>query len=394
MMMPDAMLYRNNACVFLRSTLCKGLSQWTTSDEEMIGIQSGAMSTRIVCMPGLYKTDEDSTYNLWPNQNNTDLKINGLAVTLPKTGMDLAPFHNKSAPILDISTIIHKENVLDILVKDGIPNTNRYFAVVVTVAKIVSLPHRFQSMAYVRVLNPSFCFLANEVSCELAKRPAGSYLGARNCSLVDVKRIWTREMNSTMRLYPQTFPDGMDATAILKLTDKIPGLEATDTTLAAHGLTTDVDVESERIGFSLRDPITRALIKVPIRADVCKHVSCFDMETYFALNTKPGARYKCPCCNVLAMPSQLFIDSYQLGILRMLHDGKRKGTRKEVVEAAVRKSQPKNLLGIAEENHVVPDVILDRNIIIDAKGAWTISGEDVPEPRPKRIRKAVDRLVL
>lgn len=77
----------------------------------------------------------------------------------------------------------------------------------------------------------------------------------------------------------------------------------------------------------------------------------------------------------------------------MLHDGKRKGSRIDTFEASIRGGNLLNFLGVMGTPWEAPSVILDRDIVIE-NGGWTISGAEVPEPRPKRARREVDRLVL
>jgi hypothetical protein len=93
------------------------------------------------------------------------------------------------------------------------------------------------------------------------------------------------------------------------------------------------------------------------------------------------------------MPSQLWIDPFALGVLRMLDAGHRKGTFEEVSQAVMVGTSPNFFNLNAQWSPKLPDILLDRNILIN-HGSWTISGPDVPEPRPKRVCKPVDRLVL
>lgn len=65
-------------------------------------------------------------------------------------------------------------------------------------------------------------------------------------------------------------------------------------------------------------------IKIPARGELCKHLDCFDLETYLASN-KQHKRWRCPSCNKRA--HTLFVDSYFSKILELM--------------AAVKQSDPK-----------------------------------------------------
>jgi E3 SUMO-protein ligase PIAS1 len=66
---------------------------------------------------------------------------------------------------------------------------------------------------------------------------------------------------------------------------------------------------------SLRDPITRSRIKTPIKSQKCKHIQCFDGETYVLMNqTKP--KWECPVCNSKIIFGELIFDGYFDDILK------------------------------------------------------------------------------
>lgn len=51
------------------------------------------------------------------------------------------------------------------------------------------------------------------------------------------------------------------------------------------------------IRFSIRDPITMAVLKNPVRGKKCLHLSCFDLNGFLELNKSPsGQRWKCGYC--------------------------------------------------------------------------------------------------
>lgn len=54
-------------------------------------------------------------------------------------------------------------------------------------------------------------------------------------------------------------------------------------------------VEQTAIKVSLKCPITFRRIMLPARGHECKHIQCFDLESYLQLNTERGS-WRCPVC--------------------------------------------------------------------------------------------------
>eukprot|EP00347_Sterkiella_histriomuscorum_P009886 403339497 len=70
------------------------------------------------------------------------------------------------------------------------------------------------------------------------------------------------------------------------------------------------EIETEmahQVSISTLCPITRKPINNPARGELCKHLDCFDLETYINMNHK-AKRWKCPSCNKRA--HVLNIDPY------------------------------------------------------------------------------------
>ncbi|EDO40709.1 predicted protein, partial [Nematostella vectensis] len=57
----------------------------------------------------------------------------------------------------------------------------------------------------------------------------------------------------------------------------------------------DDGVEQTAIKVSLKCPITFRRISLPARGHDCKHIQCFDLESYLRLNCERGS-WKCPVC--------------------------------------------------------------------------------------------------
>ncbi|XP_058152658.1 zinc finger MIZ domain-containing protein 2 isoform X2 [Dasypus novemcinctus] len=73
-------------------------------------------------------------------------------------------------------------------------------------------------------------------------------------------------------------------------------------------------VEQTAIKVSLKCPITFRRIQLPARGHDCRHVQCFDLESYLQLNCERGT-WRCPVCNKTALLEGLEVDQYMLGIL-------------------------------------------------------------------------------
>ena len=65
--------------------------------------------------------------------------------------------------------------------------------------------------------------------------------------------------------------------------------------------------KTEQVTINLADSITMLPISIPARGEVCTHLQCFDLETYFKLNEK-SKRWQCPFCNKRS--SFVMIDTY------------------------------------------------------------------------------------
>ncbi|XP_037084007.1 zinc finger MIZ domain-containing protein 1-like [Pollicipes pollicipes] len=78
-------------------------------------------------------------------------------------------------------------------------------------------------------------------------------------------------------------------------------------------------VEQTAIKISLKCSITYKRITLPARGHDCKHVQCFDLESYLQMNCERGA-WRCPVCNKPAPLEGLEVDQYIWGILNSLQN--------------------------------------------------------------------------
>ncbi|XP_020286659.1 zinc finger MIZ domain-containing protein 1-like isoform X2 [Pseudomyrmex gracilis] len=71
----------------------------------------------------------------------------------------------------------------------------------------------------------------------------------------------------------------------------------------------------EDLKVSLKCPITFKRITLPARGYDCKHIQCFDLESYLQLNSERGT-WRCPVCTKPApLQEGLEVDQYMWGIL-------------------------------------------------------------------------------
>ncbi|MGH0186772.1 UNVERIFIED_CONTAM: hypothetical protein FKN15_022447 [Acipenser sinensis] len=61
------------------------------------------------------------------------------------------------------------------------------------------------------------------------------------------------------------------------------------------GLNGEDGVEQTAIKVSLKCPITFRRIQLPARGHDCRHIQCFDLESYLQLNCERGT-WRCPVC--------------------------------------------------------------------------------------------------
>ena len=79
----------------------------------------------------------------------------------------------------------------------------------------------------------------------------------------------------------------------------------------------DDGVEQTAIKVTLKCPITFRRIVLPARGHDCKHIHCFDLESYLKLNVERGL-WKCPVCSKNAILEGLEVDHYLCQILTTL----------------------------------------------------------------------------
>jgi hypothetical protein len=77
------------------------------------------------------------------------------------------------------------------------------------------------------------------------------------------------------------------------------------------------EVQAVSSKLSVIDPLKLSKIILPGRAVTCKHIECFDLETFLQMNERVR-RWICPICEKPILFSDLRLDCYFLEILRQL----------------------------------------------------------------------------
>ena len=111
----------------------------------------------------------------------------------------------------------------------------------------------------------------------------------------------------------------------------------------------DLIIEDETLSVSIADPFSSAMFEVPIRGADCKHLECFDLETW--LQTRPlkpklngGKRsiggepslvdvWKCPICSLDARPPSLQIDEFFVQVRKTLLEQNEPGVKSITINA-------------------------------------------------------------
>ncbi|CAF0826745.1 unnamed protein product [Brachionus calyciflorus] len=81
----------------------------------------------------------------------------------------------------------------------------------------------------------------------------------------------------------------------------------------------DFEIETNYYKVSLQCPLMKFRIQIPTRATTCKHVQCFDLESFLMMNEKKPT-WLCPVCDQYSPYDTLIIDSLFQDILNKCSD--------------------------------------------------------------------------
>ncbi|XP_055354109.1 uncharacterized protein LOC129599798 isoform X2 [Paramacrobiotus metropolitanus] len=77
----------------------------------------------------------------------------------------------------------------------------------------------------------------------------------------------------------------------------------------------DQDIMAGTRTMNLFCPISKKRIVVPVRGVECRHMQCFDAESFLFMNIGPKAKFCCPLCPKTVVPQDLVVDQFVLEVL-------------------------------------------------------------------------------
>ena len=77
--------------------------------------------------------------------------------------------------------------------------------------------------------------------------------------------------------------------------------------------------------MSLLCPLSRARIEVPARGKMCRHIGCFDLATYLAIQRGAGGRatWVCPMCSQALPMGEIVLDTFVESVIKNTMKGRR-----------------------------------------------------------------------
>lgn len=124
-------------------------------------------------------------------------------------------------------------------------------------------------------------------------------------------KTYTAALYLTKQLYPQ-------GTMIEELKNRSPkSIEETKNEIIKRLTVTDANSDvfvSGELYFSLKCPLSKTRIKLPVKSVECTHLQCFD-ACMFILLYERKQKWKCPICSLPCPFNKLQVDCYFLDIL-------------------------------------------------------------------------------
>lgn len=88
-----------------------------------------------------------------------------------------------------------------------------------------------------------------------------------------------------------------------------------------HSLSLEGDDEQFREGegrlsVTLIDPVSKTLIRTPVRGKCCRHFQCCDLENFIHLHSVPSSNWQCPVCSSFVSFQDLEVCGFTIHLLR------------------------------------------------------------------------------
>jgi len=134
----------------------------------------------------------------------------------------------------------------------------------------------------------------------------------------------------------------------------------------------DDNLEQTNQKVSLRCPLTFKRIGLPARGHDCRHIQCFDLESYLKLNCEKGL-WKCPVCNKPALLEGLEVDQFMWSIIQH-------SSCTEAEEVQVDSQANVKPIFLKTEGGTIQDVkpILASSIKVASMAAWELPNSKSP----------------
>lgn len=116
------------------------------------------------------------------------------------------------------------------------------------------------------------------------------------------------------RISVRTLVDGLIAKSILEPSETQRMVQA-----KLSIADSDFEIETSTLKVALVCPLMKCRMQLPARARDCKHVQCFDLQSYLLMNEKKPS-WLCPVCDKPAPYDALIIDGLFKGILEKVKD--------------------------------------------------------------------------
>ncbi|CAG8638819.1 2335_t:CDS:2, partial [Paraglomus occultum] len=81
----------------------------------------------------------------------------------------------------------------------------------------------------------------------------------------------------------------------------------------------DIEVRQEVIKVSMKCPLSLLRIKEPVKGAKCRHVACFDLSSYLAVN-RANQTWRCPDCHNKVYANDLRVDKFFMKLLKEVPD--------------------------------------------------------------------------
>ncbi|ORY59876.1 PINIT domain-domain-containing protein [Leucosporidium creatinivorum] len=197
------------------------------------------------------------------------------------------------------------------------------------------------------------------------------------------------EKQSTRRYFMVVYL--VEVTTIKQLVDRVKtGKQKTkeEVIQSIIRMNSDPDMEASALTVSLKDPLTLARIKTPIRSNVCTHVSCFDAEVWFMINEQTPT-WNCPICSKVLRVDDLVHDNFFLDVLKTIGSAEVDAITVEP-DGTWRSDNDK--FGTAQPKSVVPSRA--GSVKPDISGLNSLEGSTAPEGKGKGKAVVTEALTL